>query len=201
MRIGFDLNGVIIDSTRVKLQLAREFYGLDLDPAHSIRDTLGHGIPEATYNSLQILTYWTSALLEAPALPEAVRSLQNLELDEHEVFTVTRLAPEGVQFGRQWLAEHRLSRERLISVGRGGRKDWVLSANFDIYIDDHGTILRSLKGIVPFRILFDAPYNQEVNDEGIIRVTNWQELLSKIKELKTQKPEWQRKEFVNKEVL
>lgn len=201
MRIGLDLNGVIVDSTRIKVQLARQFYGIQLDPGNSVRMTLDHRIPETVYNSLQSLTYWTSALLEAPAMPEAVRTLQKLEGSDHEVFAVTRLAPEGVQFGRQWLAEHQLSRERLISVGRGGQKSWVLRANFDVYVDDHPHILQDLQGVVPFRFLIDAPYNQGVHEDGVIRVTDLQELFVKIKELPTQKFQWQRQASAGKEGL
>lgn len=172
-----DFNGVVINSSATKITVAERFFGIELDPSQTARRSLRGALSERQYDILQRLVFWTSEALTAPPTPGALPVLNKLFDGIVDVHFITCLAPQGIQFGRQWLAEHQLPRKGLISVGRGGDKAWVLEAGFDAYVDDKGTVLNGLQGVVEKRFLFATPYNQNDSvDEDVIRVKDWQEL-------------------------
>lgn len=175
MRIGFDFNGVITDSSFAKVQVAKKFLGVELEYARTVKRSLAGSLSEEQYDLLQKLVYWTSCFLETPAVSGVIPLLAGQLAQGHEVYCVTHLAPEGVQFGRQWLAERNLPRGMLISVGRGGEKRWVLEAGFDVYVDDHADELETVR--VPHRVLLSTSYNrQDQTADGVMKVDDMSHL-------------------------
>lgn len=174
-KVGFDFNGTVVDSTHTKVRLASRYFDIKLDPQNSVRRTIESVMSEREYNALQRLTFQTSEALQTPPLPDAVRALRSLK-DFCTTYIVTNLAPEGVQFGRQWLAENDLSRDMLLSVGRGGEKGWVVEAGegFDVFVDDRPESLAALGSGVKHKLLIDRPYNRSCPlPAGVIRIESW----------------------------
>src|SRR5215471_10607992 len=185
MRIGLDFNGVIADSSVTKIRLAKQFLGINLSYAQTAKRSLNGALSEEDYDHLQKLVYWTSELLTTPARSGAVPAIAAQLTAGHEVYCITHLAPEGVQFGKQWLAERDLPRGMLISVGRGGDKRWVLNAGFDVYVDDRVTTLAA--STVRHKILLSTPYNRaDPLSHGIVRVADMEELTSYLRVLQRQ---------------
>lgn len=173
MRLGLDFNGVVVDSAVTKVRVAKRFFGTDLEIANTARRSLAAAMSEKDYDTLQKLVFWTSEALTSPPIPRVLSQVGRQLALGNEVLFVSRLAPEGVQFGRQWIAERDMPRDMLVSVGRGGEKGWVLGAGFDAYVDDKGAILNGLQGIVRHRFLIETPYNvHDETDEGVIRIAD-----------------------------
>ena len=187
VRIGYDFNGVVTNSGFTKQRVAKRFFGIELSPSHSVKRELIETMRIEDYYKIQQIAYWTSEFLKTPAMEGALPHIVAQQATGYEVYCISRLDPQGVQFGRQWLAEHDLARNMLVSVGRGGSKAWVLCAGFDVYVDDNATILNGLGKYVPHRFLLSTPYNQ--NDqlaEGVTRIADWNELAKHLRAIRTQ---------------
>jgi uncharacterized HAD superfamily protein len=181
MRIGFDFNGVVINNTHTKTEVAKKYLGLSLRPENTTLATLGGAISRRDYEMVQDLTYGTSELLSAPPHSDTSRYYLERFMQTQEVFIVSRIQPRGVQFGKQWLREHWIKPDSLVSVGPGGDKRTVLRHNFDVYIDDDPEQLKELEGLIPNLFLINTPANRTLKTPWCMqRVNDWQELDERI---------------------
>lgn len=184
MRVGFDLNGVVLNTVVTKVEAAKRVLGVDLRVENASWRALDGTLSPDVYRYLQRLIYGTSELLQTPAVSEEGR-LHLKRLSQHQdLFYVSCLQVDGVQFGRQWLNEHELDGNALISVGVGGNKRSVLQHGFELFVDDKGSVLNSLVETVPHLFLLDAPYNRHDKlHPRVIRVSDWQELHERVREI------------------
>lgn len=184
MRVGFDLNGVVLNTVMTKIEVAKRMFGVDLKIEHASWRVLDGTLAPEDYRRLQRFVYGTSELLQTPAMSEQGRLHLKRLTRQQELFYVSCLQVDGVQFGRQWLNEHELDGGALISVGVGGRKGSVLQHGFEVYVDDKGSVLNSLVETVPHLFMLDMPYNRHDKlHPRVIRVPDWQELYERVREV------------------
>jgi uncharacterized HAD superfamily protein len=175
LRVGLDLNGVIINNGASKTHVAKKYFGLELPVEKATLATLNADFPLERYEELQNIVYGTSEMLNAPPVSaEGISYLGRLTA-KYETFCVTRIQACGIQFAQQWLRDRWLPSDIIVSVGPGGDKKRVLQHNFDAYIDDDPQQLSKLKGIVPNLILLGQPYNKDT-DTAFTYIKDWAEL-------------------------
>lgn len=189
MKLGFDYDGVVANSSQLKSVVALELYGLVIPPDkfhfHLLRR---EGFLTADqYATLTELIYH-SRPMATRMLPvwNAIKYLRLLLLDVgHSVTVVTSRDPEATLIAEEWtLSQH--VRPKFLGVGPGNSKADVL-AGFDVYVDDDVTKLRSLVGVVRHLFLLSWPYNAHEDESGIAqRVSSWDELYEAIQALELQ---------------
>ena len=178
MKIGLDLGGVIVDIAPVKLKLARDMFGVLTTADRLTEPTLDPRLSLENYRKLQNLAYGTSAFLESPAMPYALSTIRELQRAGHEIHIVSNIQVPGVRFAQQWLRDHELDSDMLVSVGVEGSKKLVLQHGFQLYVDASPEILPPLAQTIQHLFLLTTPANRNVPvGAPAVRVENWPELL------------------------
>jgi len=181
MKIGLDFDGVITDCGELKRSMANKLYGIDI-PEGKLKKEIVVGedllsleqyrtIQKAIYNNVEVG-------LQMKAVPGMFEGLKKI-LEKNEVSIVTSRDADSVSVAKAWMKKNNINLP-ITGVGQGVTKAGV-TKNFDVFIDDDLEKLISLVGTVPKLYLFSWPYNmKDKTPKEIIRIANWQELISKI---------------------
>lgn len=174
MRIGIDLDGVVVDSiarwvTVFNRESAKTY------PAGSLIDT--HGTPEnaalSDRNELEML-------IAPPPMDGAREALAALRSAGHQLIVVTARSPGVRGLTEAWLQYHGITVDAMHFL-EGGNKGAVAAAEgLSFFVEDapHNAIAIARVG-VPV-LLFDAPYNREVSGMHIERIQTWAEVLGRL---------------------
>ena len=186
MKLGFDYDGVVADSSQLKASLAMELYGLHIPPDKFHFHILHEKgvLTTAQYAELTEMIYHRRPVA-ARMVPvwNAIKYIRLLLLDvSHSVTVITSRDPEASLIAEEWtLSQH--VRPKLVGVGPGNSKAEVL-AGFDVYVDDDVSKLASLVGVVRHLFLLSWPYNAHEDVSGIARrVASWDDLYEAIQAL------------------
>jgi hypothetical protein len=181
MRIGCDFSGVVIDTQASKLDVARRFFGVELDGSDSQKLAQGAYLGYEKYKELQHLVFETSELLSAPPIPSAGEGIRWLRQRGCEITIISNIDPRGVRFAQQWLRQNMIEGCEFVSMGVGYSKTVWLRHGFDAYVDDKPSNLAAVAEMTPNRFLFTQPYNvSDVLPEGVVRATGWPELCGQL---------------------
>jgi len=184
LKIGLDLDGVIIDYTSNKIQKAKELgYHLtpEKTPGHIMKTIVGSD----HYREIREWIYG-DASLDAPPIEEALDSIQKLAR-KNMLFIISRRKIEnsGKQLGLNWLKKYGvlpfIPEDKIFFVPHDelGAKDKVAHRlGIDIFVDDELKILKDMPS-VKTRILFD-PFNSEPSID-FPKIKKWQELPAMLK--------------------
>lgn len=160
VKIGLDLDGVIIDHTSNRIFKAREFgYNIKLEetPTHILKKLL---TPEH-YKELQAYIYGPASL-EASVMDGAVEHIKKLA-SENEFFIISRrnIYDGGDKLGIKWLKENGIfkfipeSNVFFVAHDEKGAKNIVAKKlGLEVYLDDQLKILEEIPD-VKTRVLFD----------------------------------------------
>jgi len=180
--IGFDLDGVILDHTMNKLQLARRF-GWELKPEQTPSEAIRRIIPEPVLNQLQGLLYDDPKIsLLSPVMRGAKNALEELR-NRHPYFLISRRrnpqwAVNILKFKRLWPKFFNEKNAFFVTKPEDKNK-MCLELNVTHYIDDELKILEELAG-VENKILFDA-HNSFPHLTRFRKVGSWKELIDLIR--------------------
>ncbi len=117
---------------------------------------------------------WMSVPTTEENLSSMTESLSNLGT----VDIVTARNPQTNSSVKLWLDYHNISYDKYVSVISGPAK---ADLDYDVFIDDSPiNVARFLKNNKRI-ILYSQPWNQDINDERIHRVSNLSEAIKKIK--------------------
>ncbi|MBI4322159.1 MAG: hypothetical protein HY675_27010 [Chloroflexi bacterium] len=175
MKIGVDLDGVVVDMGPVLLrQLSTicgreirvdEIYCYDLETALSLDERQIEQLLEIVRSETTYLT--------APAMDGALEALSALK--QHDVIFVTSRPEEVRQATETWLRSHGLEHRDVVFTGHGKKVAGTMGLNVFIE-DDIGTAL-GLASAGLSVLLFDHPWNQ---GDGLPfncrRVRDWREI-------------------------
>jgi uncharacterized HAD superfamily protein len=175
VRIGLDLDGVLVDSIpRWVAVLNREAgtsYGADELP-----DT--HGTPERAYhsdrNEVEML------ILPGP-VEGAAAAVQSLHAAGHELVVITARHPRLRGLTQAWLDYHGMPVHRLHFLEGASKAPTALAEGLDIMVEDtpHNALALAEAG-VPV-LLFGAPYNRGLSHPLICRCEGWSGVLAQIR--------------------
>jgi len=178
MIIGIDFDGVVSDSTRLKIREAKRIYGIDLLPENcSIRTAEEAGLSREQYKELVRRIYGTELFLEADEVAGACRSLQLLNRD-NLIHIVTSRDDQEADFAKKFLEKRKIPYDKFTNTSNESKLSVCQGNNIDSFIDDTYENLVDLS-ICKFRLyLFSTPSNRNITIEhpDIKRANNWKEL-------------------------
>jgi len=178
-KIGFDMDGVIIDHTNLRIALAKK-YGFSLTPEQTQSDVLRTIIPKMERNALQDTLYNDLEMaLSAPLMKGAYKGISILINEGFPIYLISRR--KDPKLATRLLSAHGLwpdyfNKENTFFVAEIEDKNEKAKVfGLTHYIDDEEKVLEALTD-VPNKILFDQ-YNTSKN-ELRERINNWDELVS-----------------------
>jgi uncharacterized HAD superfamily protein len=184
MKIGLDFDGVISDSTEVKLSLAKELFGVVLQPHQWRKDiVVGQSLltPEQ-YNHIQELVYGSDEHgYKMTPIAGASESIRALLRGGHHLTIVTSRVLHKLEIAEAWARTHDIDIAiPFIGAGKNKSKAPYLEG-FDIFVDDSLEKLLNIVDVVKHSFLFDQPYNSGlVTPPNISRAHGWPDLMEKI---------------------
>lgn len=182
MKIGLDFDGVISDCGKLKSDVTKELYGLDIPPEKFKKEiVIGEGyLTSNQYRDLQNIIYKTRefGFLMKP-VAGVLESIPYLLALEHTLLIVTSRGEIELEIAKEWSFNQGLTLD-FIGVGYGVSKANACKG-LDIYIDDDFEKLEPLVGIVPHRFLFSWGYNSHIEVGTVAnRISSWEEFCKTI---------------------
>jgi 5'(3')-deoxyribonucleotidase len=178
-KIGFDMDGVIIDHTNLRIVLAKK-YGFSLTPEQTQSDVLCTIIPKTERSALQNTLYNDPKMaLSAPLMKGAYKGISTLINEGFLIYLISRR--KDPELAIKLLSTHGLwpdyfNKENTFFVAEiEDKNEKAKEFGLTHYIDDEEKVLEVLTG-VPNKILFDQ-YNTSKNKLHE-RVNGWDELVS-----------------------
>lgn len=208
MRIGVDIDGV--------LNYRQEFvfaYGTKF----CVEEGIFTGIREADSHSLRRIfgitdeqrdEFWRRyaryQMWVWPAQCFAAEMIHKLRNEGHEIYIVTGrsnhdLRTDGMPEGKtweeitiDWLKRNKIEYDGIgFDLGRpvpGDKGTYCAEQKIDVMIDDLPAYLETMVGKTQIMV-YDQPYNRELNLPGAVRVHSWYEIYDKIRKMEVAKDE------------
>jgi len=181
--IGFALDGVIIDHTKMKIQLAKK-RGFDLKPKDTQSKKIKLALPLPHRRLIEYFLYSHPLLaLQAPLMPLAKRGLEKLKQSKIPYFLIScRREPE---LAIKLLRRHGLwphyfhPKNSFFVIHKEEKNDVAKTFGITYFVDDEVEVLAKLTS-VKNHFLFDH-YNI-FRKTPYTRVENWPKLVEKILE-------------------
>ncbi|TSC51965.1 MAG: hypothetical protein LiPW41_732 [Parcubacteria group bacterium LiPW_41] len=177
-RIGFDMDGVLIDHTEIRIRLAKEI-GFFLSPEQTPSDILRTIIPKDKRSVLQNTLYNNPQVaLEAQIMDGAYEGISILAHAGLSIFLISRR--KDPQLAIRLLSKHKLwpdyfNEENTYFVAEIEDKNEKAKVfQLTHYIDDEEGVLNALVD-VPNKILFDQHNASENNTYR--RINDWESLI------------------------
>lgn len=176
MRIGIDLDGVIIDHREHKRRLAAA-RGFTLERWQTNSNVMSRFVPHEAYEQISRQLY-TTMTPEAAPVPGALETLAKLQ---DELYIVSARNADSVRYAQQWLLKHRVydlvPAERIFFCGTGAEKrGYCERLGLSLFLDDKVSVL----DVLPFattKVLLDVDNVAHDMDIGehLRVVPDWQE--------------------------
>lgn len=174
MRIGLDLDGVLVDSIPTWIAVlnreAGRSYQLGQLPAT-------HATPELAAicdrREVEML------ILPGP-VPGAAAALAELRAAGHELVVITARGERVRRLTEAWLDYHGMAVDRLHFLEGGSKGDTALAEGIDFLVEDtpHQALAVAEAGIPV--LLYSEPYNRHLGHALIRHCQGWSEVLSAI---------------------
>ena len=179
LRIGLDLDGVIIDHGPHKLALAREL-GYDLEPWQVNSNVMGQFVPDDDRRAIKERLYG-SLTPDAPPIEGALEHLASLP---GELYIVSARRIASVRYAQEWMMRHGLFEfipaERIFfCTSKYEKRGHCERLGISIFIDDQIKVLRNLPLTVRC-VLFDEHRvaDKITVDQHVEVAADWQDVLT-----------------------
>lgn len=175
-KLGIDFDGVIQDSSKLKVLYCQNRFGVEIPQSQSKREYLvSNGILTLEqYNQMVDEIYETELGLAAEMVNSADRAISILAKN-FEILIVTSRSEMGVKMAKKWLVRHGINEIEV--TGTNNEEKLAVLNGFDHYVDDDLSKLLPLIGHVKNLFLFSWEYNRSDSiPVGVKRVSNWNEL-------------------------
>ena len=189
MNIGVDVDGVLLDTPAFLREYGTKFF--HKAPVHSdacgIKEMYEVGKLRVFFFGLRwFLPFYCR---KYPPYPGAAQVYEDLRREGHDIYQITArsaatsrhlLGYLSRKLLIQWLQINHFFYHVLILCDESDasmqKLDHCLENNVDVMIDDNPTTAQLLADHGIQVLLYDAPYNQTLQGEGITRVKNWNEI-------------------------
>jgi len=180
MKIGFDFDGVIINSAKLKSRVCEELYHKSI-PLELCDSSLLNGLLSAEeYYQVQEESYGNPKYKKfMEEVPDSVKIIKKLLHDGHDIKIVTSRINTKLKLAKEWLINNGLNID-IIGVGEKTSKESKCKS-FDIFLEDKPERLLELRDIVPHVYLFEWPYNQR--HLNLPRVNSFEQFYNEIQKL------------------
>lgn len=187
MILGLDVDGVVFNSAKHKVDLVKQFYGIDI-PLELARGK--HFIKmvfetKTNYLNFGDVAYEIPYGLEIEPIPEAFFYIRLLESEGVKLPMISSRDEEKIQVAFQLFQKYDYSPD-LVGVGYERSKlDAILFKECSGYVDDDLHKLFPLVGFVEHLFLFSHEYNwDEETGPDIQRVADWKELYLAVRKIR-----------------
>lgn len=185
IRIGIDFDGVLVDCTELKKEMAQHMYGVDIGSTickeHAVvREGL---LTREQYRALMSQVCGNPNIgLRMRAMDGGVEHLKRLLDSGQSLKIITARADDDLEVAKEWCRINQLDID-FVSVGYRGSKVEA-ARGLHVYLDDDLDKLLPLQGIVPHLFLFSWPHNaQEQTPGSIMRISSWDEFVAIVNEI------------------
>lgn len=167
MRIGIDLDGVVVDSISRWIEVFNREVGTAY-PAGTLVDTFGTPANEAVSRRHEL-----EMLIAPPPMAGARDGLNHLRQAGHELVVVTARSPRLRGLTEAWLDYHGLAVDSMHFLEGGNKGVVAAREGLGLFVEDapHNALAVAEAG-VPV-LLFDAPYNRDLAHSLIRRASGW----------------------------
>ena len=189
MRLGFDIDEVIVDLTKRPLEIINEEFDtdftLDIQKTYIIGENVYTGDAELDRKIgerfLELIC--DDELTEkAPAVKDASKYLKLFKKQGHQIYLVSHRPKRRMELTVRWLRKHKIPFDKLMAIGLEGQKGpYGRIFNLDMFVDD---LMPNLENMYKYKnrwrkglLLLDKPWNRDYIDTNkAIRVYNWKEI-------------------------
>ena len=175
LRIGLDLDGVIIDHTKNKIKVARSL-GFVVEPKDTVSEILENLMPKAKYRELQRCIYDEISLTARP-VAYAIPTIRRLIQHGHRLFIISRRYRSS-KTALKWLGMYEvlpfIPKRRIAFVQKDEDKIvFVKKFAVDVFLDDKAENLAYVKGAT-YPVLFND-FEANINHGAYTEVRSWPE--------------------------
>jgi hypothetical protein len=189
MNIGIDFDGVIIDTANLKVKLARELFGIELDIKNASRSIiLKMGIDAKTYDKTFRRIIITRESHEIPLIEFAKETIDKIyaEHPDNRVYIITSRSDFEVPYQKNIMNNKQIKYHNLINTSDQSKNRICLENKIRAYLDDDLHKLEQINNGYTKLFLLTRPYNMNDKSQNpdIERVNNWIEFHERIKYLR-----------------
>lgn len=185
VNIGIDFDGVIIDSSNIKIRIAKERFGIRLTPERASKENiLLSGVSVDDYNIFfrTILSSQEKFLINL--VPGAKEVMNQLYLS-NGIYVITSRHNDDLKHIKDLLRHHDINYHFIINTSDQPKNKACLENKIAIYLDDDVHKLQKINNGFTKCFLLDKPYNRNIDfdKDKIERVLDWHDFYSRIKRL------------------
>lgn len=195
MIIAIDADGVLTDMSSYCLKMGEKYLGR---PASNPTAYSWEDMFETTFR--EILCYGVRIFIkyckECAPRENAKNVIMQLNQEGHDLYEVTArkfvtmrnlIGMYSRRMLMNWYKKHGFVFKQIIFCSEKNtpkeKMEACLSIHADVMVEDRPEVARYLAENGITVLLFDAPYNQDVSGEKIVRVYSWEEVYERIKGL------------------
>ncbi len=177
MRIGIDMDGVIVDTINFVASELSRYLDREVKP-----DEVAHNLGKIE-NVVQIFEEHGERLLCSLAPVELAADSINSIAREHEVYIISARFHVHYDITLQWLKKHGINVEKVIFTEGKGKSGICIENGIDVFIEDSARNALELADHGIKVILYSTEYNSSIQREDIIRCDNWPCILEAINQI------------------
>ncbi|NLK87388.1 MAG: hypothetical protein GX279_07855 [Clostridiaceae bacterium] len=175
MRIGIDMDGVIVDTINYVASELSHYLNREVKP-----DEVAHNLGKID-NIGQIFEEHGERLLCSLDPFELAADSINSIVREHDVYIISARFHVHYESTLQWLKKHGINVDKVIFTEGKGKSDICIENGIDVFIEDSAKNALELADHGIKVILYSTEYNASIQRENIIRCDDWPCILEAIK--------------------
>lgn len=185
LRIGMDVDDVLVESLPEYLRLFEQYFGHRVPVAEAAWEVFRRfpQIPQDRLDGFFAHLDRINFLASRPVYPEAVVAVRRLAAQGHRLIVVTGRFVTHESYTRQLLAGAGILDAFSALVHRDGEPTQTYKARtakvwgLDLLVDDELHVAACVAPAVPV-LLMDRPWNREPLPAGVTRVSGWDQVLA-----------------------
>jgi len=194
MKIGIDIDGVLVDIERFMCDYATKFciennIPIDINVGeYDERKSFNWTDEQATKFWNEYLEYYAT---KYPAREFASEIIKKLKQEGHEIYIITARNEDGLpektygmmkEFISGWLRDNNIVYDRIIYT-EGSKLPYCIGNYIEIMIEDWDYNVKDISTKIPV-LCFDCNYNRGLEGKNITRVYSWYDIYDKISKFK-----------------
>ncbi len=181
MNIGLDFDGVIADSSHIKVDLAKKLFDVSISPDDFKREIAVEKkclLSLEQYRFIQKEVYGSEQVgLDMRPVKNALHFISMLS-EFHNIVIITSRSEEHLRVAQKWSKRCGIDLP-FIGVGHGvSKQEACKQSEVEVYVDDDLDKLVEVGSTVPYKFLYGWPYNkhEKPSQQNVCRISNWPDL-------------------------
>jgi uncharacterized HAD superfamily protein len=181
MNIGIDFDGVIADTSILKIKYVKDKFKIKIAIKDSSKEKLSKIIGKEEYAKMIIQTYPSKEMENVPAIKGSIETLKKLNKN-NKIFIITSRTNSEVLTAKKWLKNNKITYTQIINTSNKSKSEVCKKYKIEAFIEDDLDKLIEIKNNKMKKILLKRPYNLiKPKNKEITLCKNWQEILKVLK--------------------